>query len=266
MQIINDVRRRAQHLLEDNASTILTAGGVVGTVTTAVLSGRAGYKFAQLVTTENAERLVRYEDHNDDGDGDILLTKTDKIRLGIVYFVPPVMTGGVTIASIVMANRMSAQKAAALAAAYGLSQRQLEEYKHKVAEKLGATKTQKLEDELAQDRVNNTPGSNQIVIIEGEVLCFDEPTGRYFRSTMEQINQAVNAINTAILHQDHASASQFYEELGLPATTWTDEVGWNTDQLVELKFSTVMSPDNKPCIAIDFKYLPKVNYIQRHYD
>jgi hypothetical protein len=118
---------------------------------------------------------------------------------------------------------------------------------------------------LAQERVSKAPGSSQIVVVEGEVLCFDEPTGRYFRSTMDTINKAVNSTNAEILHHDHASASYFYEELGLPATTWTDEVGWNTDQLLELKFSTVLAEDNKPCISIDFKTLPKLEYVPRHY-
>jgi hypothetical protein len=103
------------------------------------------------------------------------------------------------------------------------------------------------------------------VVVDGEVLCFDQPTGRYFQSTMERINQAVNSTNAEILNHDTATASYFYEELGLPATTWTDDVGWNTDHLVELKISTVLAENNKPCLAIDFATLPKLDYVPRHY-
>lgn len=261
MQIIVDVKQRAQQLLEENSTTLLTAGGVVGTVATAILAGRAGFKAADIL------RDAEIKDPADPtGSGTLHdLSRRDKIFLVWPQFVPPVLTGGATIGSIVLANRMSGQKAAALAAAYGLSQKQFEEYKGKAAEKLGINKEQKVQDELAQERVNRTPGANQIVVVEGEVLCFDQPTGRYFRSTMDNINKAVNATNAEILHHDHASASHFYEELGLPATSWTDEVGWNTDQLLELRFSTVLSEDDKPCIAIDFQVLPKAEYISRHY-
>lgn len=272
MQIIVDVKQRAQQLLEDNATTLLTAGGVVGTVVTAVLAGRAGFKAAEIIQLEEVERLstARLERQEANTLGEAaepppLLSKTEKFKLVVVYFIPPVITGSATIGSIILANRMSGQKAAALAAAYGLSQKQFEEYKGKVADKLGVQKEGKIQDELAQDRVKNTPGANQIVVVEGEVLCFDQPTGRYFRSTMDAINKAVNSTNAEIIHHDYASASHFYEELGLPATTWTDEVGWNTDQLIELTISTVLAEDDKPCIAIDFKTLPKLDYIRRDY-
>lgn len=265
MQIITDVRQRAQQLLQDNATTILTAGGVVGTVATAVLAGRASFKAAEIIRNEEL-RHIHPQGTTDVLDGETMgLNRKEKTLLVWPLFIPPVITGGATIGSIVLANRMSAQKAAALAAAYGMSQKHYEEYKTKVAEKLGLQKEQKIQDDLAQDRVNKTPGSGQIVVLEGEVLCFDQPTGRYFRCTMDKINKAVNSTNAEILHHDYASASYFYEELGLPATTWTEEVGWNTDQLLELTISTTLSDDEKPCIAIDFKTLPKLDYIPRHY-
>jgi hypothetical protein len=268
MQIITDVRQRTQQLLQENSTTLLTAAGVVGTVATAVLAGRASFKAADIIREEELKHVYPEGTTDVIGEGDektFGMHRKDKLLMVWPLFIPPVITGGATIGSIVLANRMSGQKAAALAAAYGLSQKQFEEYKGKVAEKLGLQKEQKVRDELAQDRVNKTPGSTQIVIVEGEVLCFDEPTGRYFRGTMDSIKRAINSTNAHILHHDHASASHFYEELGLPATTWTDEVGWNTDQLLDLKFSTVLSEDGKPCIAIDFKTLPKLDYVPRHY-
>lgn len=253
MQLFTDVKHKVVSLISENATTLLTAGGVVGTVATAVLTGRAGFKAAQIIEREERERF------------DDPLTTPDKVKLVWPHFLPPVLTGTTTVASIIMANRMSAQKAAALAAAYGLAERNLSEYKDKIAEKLTGPKAQAIDDELAQDRVNKTDGYQNIIIVEGEVLCFDEPTSRYFRSTMENIKKAVNATNAEILHHDHASASFFYEELDMPATSWTDEMGWNTDQLLDLKYSTVLSPDGRPCIAIDFKVGPKSNYIPKLY-
>jgi hypothetical protein len=253
-----DAKQRVQQLLQENATTLLTAGGVVGTIGTAVLAGRAGFKAAEILMVEEQERI-----RNANVGGTIdPLSKTDKVKLVGVHFIPPVLTGSATIGSIILANRMSAQKAAALAAAYGLAEKQLGEYKDKVTEKLTGPKAQAIDDELAQDRVNNTPGGSQIVIVEGEVLCFDQPTGRYFRSTMDAINKAVNRTNEEILRHNYASASFFYEEIGLPPTTWSDDVGWNVNNLVDLKLSTVLSHDQKPCIAIDFKYLPHVDYIR----
>jgi len=255
VQLFNDVRQKVAGLASENATTLLTAGGVVGTVATAILTGRASIKAYQII---EAETKVADEE-------DIELTTARKVLIVAPHFVPPVITGAATITAIVMANRMSAQKAAALAAAYGLAERNFSEYKEKVAEKLTGPKQSAVVDELAQERVDRTPGHEAIIVVEGEVLCFDQPTGRYFRSTMEDINRAVNSTNAEILHHDYASASYFYEELEMPATTWTDEVGWNTDQLLELSISTVLDPKGRPCIAIDFKSLPKMDYVPKHY-
>jgi len=265
VQFLTDVKQKAVVLLQENATTLLTAGGVVGTVATAILTGRATFKAADIIREKELEVIHEEGTEHSISNGTMGLSKWERTRMVWPLYIPPVITGGATISSIILANRMSAQKAAALAAAYGLAERNLSEYKEKVAEKLTGPKKQQVDDELAQDRVNRTSGHENIIVVEGEVLCFDEPTGRYFRSTMEHLKSAVNATNAEILHHDHANASFFYDELGLPATTWTDDVGWNTDQLLDLKYSTVLTPDGKPCIAIDFKVLPKADYVPKHY-
>lgn len=262
MQLFNDVGEKLAHFVKENSSTLLTAGGVVGTVATAVLSGRASIKAYKILQAEEDKRVSKARISNEEIEK---LTPAEKVLLVGVHFVPPLVMGSLTIGSIIMANRMSAQKAAALAAAYGMSQKHFEEYKAKVEEKLTGPKKSEVNEELAQERINRTKGHENIVVVEGEVLCFDQPTGRYFRSTMEDIRQAVNSTNREIIQTDFASASYFYEELGLPATNWTDQVGWNTDQLLELEYSTVLAPNDRPCIAINFKTLPKEDYVPKHY-
>jgi hypothetical protein len=257
---LQNVQSSVRKLVSDNATTILTAGGVVGTVTTAILAGRAGYKAAEIITFEERKHFIETHKPLEDWNSVEPLSKTDKVKLVGLQFVLPVMTGVGTIAAIVFAHRMSAQKAAALAAAYGYSEKQFREYKEKVEEKLTGVKKEQLEDELAQDRVNNTPGSNQIVVIEGEVLCFDASGGRYFMSTMEKIRQAVNTANEEILNHDSVSLSEFYDMIGLKPTSWSDDIGFNMDNRVDLKYTTTTADNGRPCIVIDFVRLPKPDF------
>lgn len=271
--MFDDVKQKAAEFASNNATTLLTAGGVVGTVATAVLAGRAGFKAGQIVLLKKGE-IYAEQFPPEPGDNPVLVTeewqdieipKKDLAFALAPHVIPPMLTGTMTVGAIIFANRMSAQKAAALAAAYGLAETQLSEYKAKVTEKLTGPKKQAIDDDLAQDRVSRSSGSEIIILGDNEVLCYDEPTGRYFRSTMEGIKSAVNATHGEILNHEYVRATFFYEEVGLPATTWTDEVGWNRDHLPELKISTVMSPDNRPCIAIDFTVLPKLDYVPKHY-
>lgn len=269
MQFINEATQKAREFAEANAAALLTAGGVVGTVATAVLAGRAGMKVSRILDAANRDKQTEFLRSEQAASVDVpkdMLSKTEKFMLVGPQFIPPIFVGSATVASIIMANRVSAQKAAALAAAYGLAERNLSEYKDKVAEKLTGPKKTAIDDELAQEAVNRSEGYEQIIVVDGnDNLCFDKPTGRYFRSNMENLRAAVNTINAEILKADYVRASVFYEEIGLPATSWSDDVGWNTDHLLDLRYSTVMSPDNRPCIAIDFAVLPVVDYVPNHY-
>jgi hypothetical protein len=267
MHIINDVQKRVQDFVSENSSTLLTAGGVVGTVATAVLSFRGGMKY-QDKYLDNIDKLNAGLDLDDENDRanyvtvDTLPTWT-KMQWMTPHILPPVLTGGATIAAIIFSHRMTAQRAAALAAAYGLSQKQFEEYREKVSEKLTGPKKQQIDDELAQERVNRAEGSTQIIVMGDEVICFDEPTGRFFKSSMEKINRAVNSANAEIIHHGYISASYFYSELELEPTTWSDEVGWNSP--FEVNITTTITPDGKPCLAVDFKTLPSADYMGPNY-
>lgn len=253
--IFKDIQGVGQKFLTDNASTILTAGGVVGTVMTAILTGRASYKSAEI---------IREQEYGEYQERQVELTKFDKVQIVWPQFVPPVVVGGLTIASIVAANQISASRAAALAAAYGVSQNQLEEYKAKLKEKLTGPKNQQIKDEIAQDRVNKYPPDREVVILaSGDVLCFDMYSGRYFQSTVERVRKAEQFVNRELAMRQYCSLSQYYDEVGLPPTSMSDTVGWtmlDQDQAFELQFSTTLTQDDKPCIAVDFNILPKPDY------
>lgn len=261
---LQELQDSAKKFVADNATVILTAGGVVGTVATGVLAWRGGYKTAGKVEEARLDKLHELQEGTDFPKGELPdlpeLSTQDKIRCSMPDVLPPIGVGVATVVAIIFSHRMSAQKAAAMAALYGVSQKQFEEYKDKVSEKITGPKQQQIKDELAQERADNTPGAQQIVIVDGQVLCFDELTGRYFRSTMEEIRKAVNDTNERILIDGDVSAGFFYDLIGLPPTSWTNEVGWNTDNMLDLEYSTIRSFDNQPAISINPRYLPHANY------
>lgn len=256
---LNVAKQRAQQLVKDNATTLLTAGGVVGTVGTAVLAWRGGYKAAEIIITEEARR-------EDVKEGAVPMLRKEKALLTGVYILPPVLTGSTTIAAIILANRMSAQKAAALAAAYGLAERNLSEYKDKIQEKLTGPKSTAIRDEIQQDRVNeNPPRNSQVIVIGGgEVLFYDAWSGRYFRSTVEAVRKAENAVNREIFQANEASLKSFYDELDLPPVTMDEHLGWNISNSLEIEISAVLTPDQEPCLAIEFVNLPIVDFRNRY--
>lgn len=255
---------KIKFLVEDNSTTILTGLGVAGVVATAYLSGHASFKAGQILEVEQ-QMLEAFEEHplkeelEEQGMGKKALTKVDKAKLVWYLYIPAVGVGVLTVTSIIVANKISSKKIAALVVASGISDRAFTEYKAKVVEKLGVRQDQKIRDEVAQDRVTNNPPSHEIVFAgTGSVICFDSLTGRYFESSMEDIKKAENRLNYEIIHYNAASLTFFYEEIGLAPTDYTDSVGWGDH--VELLFSTALTPKNQPCIVINFSKNPLPDY------
>lgn len=241
--------KKLERVTIDHSPEILTAIGVIGSFTTAFLASKATIKAYQLVELEEAQRQE-------------VLEPSEIIRLCWKVYIPAATSAALTTGAIVGSAQVNNRRAAAMAAAYSVSERAFGEYRAKVIERVGENKERAYRDEIAQDRVNARPASDSVVVVteNGDVLCFDHYTGRYFKSSMESLRQAENQINFDIISSGYASLSDFYHILGVPPTAVTDEVGWNTDNPLKLRFSAVMSEDNRPCIAIDFDVSPRRKY------
>lgn len=249
MTSITSKIRYLEKLAINNSPVLLTAIGVAGTVATAVLTHKAATK---------AETLYREEIEAHYFDG-IPLNEWKKERVKLVWrcYIPPVATGALTIGAIIFANRIGTKRAAAMAAAYTISERAYSEYRDKVVEKIGETKERNLRDELVQDQVRRNPISEEnFIVTSGDVMCCDLFSGRYFRSSVEDIKKAVNDTNYQIMHHQSATLTDFYDRVGLPRTDVSDEIGWNFDKLIEIEFTTVMKEDGQPCIAYRFPVHP----------
>lgn len=248
-----DIVKNVEKIVADNSPAILTAIGVTGTLATAYFTGTASFKAAEIIQNREKEDGYPVEPK------ERLKTRT---KLIWKLYIPAVGTGVLTVACIVCANRIGTRRAAAMAAAYSISERALFEYKEKVIEKFGENKDRAVRDDIAQDRVNKNPISTREVIItgNGDVLCYDTITGRYFESNVETLRKAQNDINQQILTNMYASLWDFYELIGLPSTAYSNEVGWNTDTLLDLDFSTVLSEDKRPCVSINYTVFPIRDY------
>lgn len=249
---------KARYLLDQNSTTLLTVVGVGGSIATSLLTARSTFKAADIIAKEQDELEAQLAVDESPVRN---LSKTEKAKLVWHLYLPPFASGVLTVTCIVAAHKISSKKIAALTIAGGISERALNEYKEKVLEKFGVKEDTKIQDEIAQNRVAAFPPSSQVLIAgSGDVLCYDMLTGRYFQSTMEELKRAENKVNYELIHFMSCSLSHFYDEIGLPPTSYSDTHGWNMNHHMELKFSTVFSEDNRPCIAIDFNRQPIIDY------
>jgi uncharacterized protein DUF6353 len=247
---------RAAQLVSNNSPAILTAVAVSGTVATAVLTGKATARYIRILGEEG------YFDRDYQFDR----SAKEHVEKAWKNYIPPAICLTLTISSIVCANQVGTRRAAALAAAYGVSEKAFAEYKDKVVEKFGEGKERGVRDEVAQDRVTANPPPADVFIANDEmkVLCYESYTGRYFMSSVEDLKAAQNAVNYDINNNYYASLSDFFDRIGLERTKLSDEVGWNSDELLEISFSSTITEHNKPCLVLDFKVVPIRGYSRVH--
>lgn len=244
------------HLLRSNSPAILTALGVSGVLSTAYLAGRASYEAALIIDHETKLRAVANGVNPEWHEIPEYLTGREKVELVWQLYIPTGISAAATVTAIIAATKIGSKRTAAIAAAYSVSETALSEYREKVAEKFGDRKEQSVRDEIAQDRVNANPPDREVIIAgAGQVMCFELLTGRYFTSDMETLRKAMNDVNAKLMREMYVTLSDFYYMIGLSQTAGSSDSGWESDKLMELNFSTVLSPDNQPCIAFEYNYV-----------
>jgi hypothetical protein len=239
---ISHILSNTNKQLKSNGPEILTAMGLSGMLTTAFLAARAGRQHEKRMAGEAPDVSMR-----------------DEAKMVWKFYIPVVVSGTATVACVVGGQRGVARRTTAAVAAYSITEKAFGEYREKVIEQIGANKEQKIRDEIAQDRVTNNPPNAEVIILGGgHVLCCELYTGRYVRSDMETLKKIENQINHLINHQIYVTLNDFYDLVGLRPTDSSDSLGWDSDKLLDLQFSTVLSPDQEPCLAFAYNYVKPI--------
>lgn len=244
----------AEKFVGNNSPAILSGVAVSGTLATAFLTGKATFKAAKIIQAEEERLQETYED--------AIRPDFDTKNKGLLVwkcYIPPAVAVVSTITCIVTAQTINSSRLAALAAAYKISDKAYSEYKDKVVEQFGEKGDERVRDSVAQDRVNQNPtvGRDIVRTKGGDVLCFDPYSARYFRSDAETLRAAQNDINQSMYRlSDSSSLTDWYERIGLQSTKFSDDVGWNMENGLQLRISTTTSDQMEPCLVIDFGIAP----------
>lgn len=247
---VKTILQTAEKFALDNSPGILTGLGVAGAVTTAVLATRTGFRVGMDASTQYHEAIQ-------DGEPlpEHLLEPKFLVKAYWKQFIPAGVAGIVTVTSVIMANQIGSRRTAAITAAFKLSEQLSEEYKDRVVKTLGLQKEEKMRSDMAADKMVANPPSSMIVVAGSDVLLYDELSGRYFTGQVEDVRKYVNEINHQVNNSFYASLTEFYAKLGLPHTQFSDELGWNTDQLLEVTYTATLC-DDKPAIMLSFNHAP----------
>lgn len=248
MSHVTSILHGARKFVVDHSPMILTGMAIAGVATTAILAAKAAphaYIDIQHAESEREEPL----------------TNVEKVKLTYVHYIPAVVTGGLTIGCIVMANSVHTKRQAAFLSAYTLVENRMREYEAKVVDHIGEKKEQAIRDDIAQDYVNAHPTTDSTLIINDtdEQLFIDMLSGRKFKSTVDKVRKAENQLNFGLNNEAYMSLNSFYGELNIPHIPMGSDLGWKADRPVEVRLSAALDGDNA-VITVDFTVQPTLNY------
>lgn len=246
-KIINEI----QKAVIKHSPEILTGLGIAGMITATVLAVKATPKALDLINDRKDELETEK------------LPPTEVVKTAWKCYIPAAVTCATSTACLIGASSVHLKRNAALATAYKLSESAISEYKDAVIDKIGEKKEQTIRDKVAEEKMKKNPVSSSEVFIteKGNTLCYDTISGRYFKSDIDRIKRAENAINKQLLDEMYVSLNDLYDELDLDHTKLGDELGWKIDDgLVELYFSSQLADDGTPCVVMDFTRAPKYNF------
>lgn len=252
---LSSIGKGIQMFTKKNASTICMSFGLAGMAGAVALTAEGTAKAIKLVEKAKAEKGYSKEE---------TLPKKEVVKACWKCYIPAAATFTVATACLFGANSINAQRTAALAAAYQLSETALSEYREKVIETVGKETEQVVREKVAEKQLEKHPVNNKEIIVTrmGKVQCFDPLSARYFESDIESLRRAENVLNKRMLYGvgESISLNEFYDEIGLPHTDLGNGLGWNTEHLIDLDITSHVAEDGTPSLVVGHYNPPKYEF------
>lgn len=241
-----------------HAPTILSFSAVVGLGATVIFAVKATPKATEIIEERNRKLKELEENAGEKTEPKELRKEKLKVHAETAIELAPVVgpavtTGLFTTLCIIGADRINVGRIANLSAGYDILKDSFIRYKKSNVAEIGEKKEHETELKAAQSRIDDSTLSEEFTINTGygNIIYFDAITGRYFRSSKQAIERAVNHVNKGITDFMFVSLNEFYYELGVPQVKLGDEFGWN-DVPLEVTYNYTETPSGEHAIVIDY--------------
>lgn len=231
---MNKLLNRSKLFLKRNAPTILTCVGAVGVVATTISAVKATPKALELL---DEAKEVKGED----------LTTFETIRVAGPVYIPTIAIGVSTVACIFGANALNKRQQASLMSAYALLDNSFKEYKNKVIELYGEEADSRVREEIAKDKYAGDGKLSE----NNKQLFYDEFSGRYFESTMEDVLRAEYNVNKFLSNHAGLYLNEYYDMLKIPRVDYGDYLGWSAAEVYDMCWESWINFDHTKAIIAD---------------
>lgn len=249
--------KAARRSVSKNASKILGGLAITGGITAVYFAVTATPKAMILLEEKKKELGVEKLD-----------AKTI-IKTAAPVYIPTAVSLGLSAACTIGAVHVDERRNAALAAACTLSESALKTYQDKVIETVGKEKEQEIRETITLDKMAKSPEPATIPVAKGMdskneaygtlVKCYESLTDRYFWSTQNAIDKAINGINKQLLSDYRVTENDLFDFLGLNHSRNGELLGWDTASTMEIEtfYSAKLDEDGIPCLVLDYRTPPR---------
>lgn len=248
-----DILRKPAAFIRRNARTILTGCAIAGTFVVAVNSSKDALHANDV--------LLEYEMEHEGEE----INRIELVKRVAPCYIPTALSVAATITAIVGSHVAASNRIAVMSSAYTMAQEAAHMYRDKVREIVGERKAAEIDKAVADEKVKELEPSKQpLVIGNGDILCMDALSGQPFYSTMEKIRKAMNDTNYELMSSMFVTLNEFYERVGIKPNKMGEYMGWNTDHMIDLIFSSTITDDGRPCLVVSFRNEPMTEFRRMH--
>lgn len=205
------------HFIRQHSGTILSVMASIGTV---ALVGNT------VKTTLKARLILdQYEFYKG-----AELTTTEKLKIVWKEYIPTAFITSGTIACILGANAANKHNQAMLLSAAGLVNGYYKTITDKIKQSESYGTINNANRSLMQERYDSC-GNIYGEDCDGKKLFYDCYSGRYFRSTLDDVLQAEADLNALLKSDGRAYLNDYYRYIGLPGIDCGNFIGWTEMEL-----------------------------------
>lgn len=256
--MLKNMINKVTNFTKEHTPEILIGTGMAGMLTGTILAVKATPKAIQQCEDAKADMGVTY------------LTRKEIVQCTWKTYIPATVSivGGAT--AIIAGTSKFAKKNTALATVYALSESTLKNYKKETKAIVGEETAKEIDKAVAkavkQDTykgpVIETRDSEYIISTPfGDTLIYDTLSGRYFRSSMNAVDAAVNSINKSLLNEYMMTVNDFYNELEIPTVGFGSLLGWKSEvELMEVSFDSDVDMHGNAYLVLSYSNRPMPLY------
>lgn len=246
---IRAVLKHGERLLKKHSPEILTGLGLMTIASSVVLAVKATPKALWVIEHEEIEQAHP-------------LSTKEKVKVAGKLYIPAAAAFVAGSACIIGASSIHLHRNAALAAAASLTDATFKSYREVVSEKIGEEAEKDIHKEVAAKKMEeHTPETKIINLPNGDdtTWCYDPLVDRYFWSTRNVIENAVNVFNRQMRYDMRLSVNEWFDTLGLDHADLADDLGWDIDTngYLELTYDSRLDKTGKPAMVLVYTNPPK---------